>query len=277
MFKIIFNLIIAFFVAIFILETTSVIRPFSESLIQNGILAAPEAGSAAPSIIEVIIIVFQMVFVALEPILEVLMDIIYLAIHTVLSIQITISGLIYFLIIFIILSSLYDKYRNITLELNKLQDGIKNNVSNITLARALEETERHLSELVKKESAKKNTDLIEQATLIKELLLKINSSIETDKNTLTVRTKKDRRTQPAEKPRTKPKAKRKAKPKPKTTVPDVEPANILEDENISKIDLARALIESNDIKKAREILIEVAKSGTETEMHEAKLLYLQLK
>ena len=94
---------------------------------------------------------------------------------------------------------------------------------------------------------------------------------------MTVRTKKDRRTQPAEKPRTKSKAKRKAKPKPKTTVPDVEPANILEDENISKIDLARALIESNDIKKAREILIEVAKSGTETEMHEAKLLYLQLK
>ena len=273
MFKIIFNLTIAFFIAIFILETTSVIRPFSESLIQNGILPAPEPGSAAPSIIEVIIIVFQMIFVALEPILVVLMDIIYLAIHTVLSIQITISGLIYFLIIFIILSSLYDKYRNITLELNKLQDGIKNNVSNIALARALEESERHLRKLTKQESAKKNTDLIEQATLIKELLLKINSSIETDKNILTARTKKDRRTQPVEKP----KAKRKAKPKPKTTVPDVEPANILEDENISKIDLARALIESNDIKKAREILIEIAKSGTETEMHEAKLLYLQLK
>ena len=42
MFKIIFNLAIAFLVAIFILETTSVIRPFSESLIHNGILAAPE-------------------------------------------------------------------------------------------------------------------------------------------------------------------------------------------------------------------------------------------
>lgn len=269
MFKIIFNLAIAFLVVIFILETTSVIPPFSESLIHNGILPAPEPGSAAPSIIEVIIVVFQMIFVALEPILVVLMDIIYLAIHTVLSIQITISGLIYFLIIFIILSSLYDKYRNITLELNKLQNEINNNVSDITLARTLEESERHLSELVKKESAKKNTDLLEQATLIKELLLKINSSIETDKNTLTARTKKDRRTQPAEKP--------KAKPKLKATVPEMEPANILEDENISKIDLARALIESNDIKKAREILIEVAKSGTETEMHEAKLLYLQLK
>ena len=273
MFKIIFNLVIAFLVAIFILETTSVIRPFSESLIHNGILAAPEAGSAAPSIIEVIIVVFQMIFVALEPILVVLVDIIYLAIHTVLSIQITMSGLIYFLIIFIILSSLYDKYRKITLELNKLQGEINNNVSQLVLARALEESEIHLNKLVKKESAKKNTDLLEQATLIKELLLKINSSIETDKNTLNVRTKKDRRTKPAEKPKAKPKA----KPKLKTTVPDVEPANVLEDENISKIDLARALIESNDIKKAREILVEVAKSGTETEMHEAKLLYLQLK
>ena len=90
-----------------------------------------------------------MIFVALEPILVVLMDIIYLVIHTVLSIQITISGLIYFLIIFIILSSLYDKYRNITLELNKLQNEINNNVSDITLARTLKESERHLSELVK--------------------------------------------------------------------------------------------------------------------------------
>ena len=277
MFKIIFNLAIAFLVAIFILETTSVIRPFSESLIHNGILAAPEPGNAAPSIIEVIIVVFQMIFVALEPILAVLADIIYLAIHTVLSIQITMSGLIYFLIIFIILSSVYDKYRKITLELNKLQSEINNNVSHLALARALEESEMHLSKLVKKESTKKNTDLLEQATLIKELLLKINSSIETDKNALDVRTKKDRRIKPAEKPKAKPKAKPKVKSKLKTTVPDVEPANILEDENISKIDLARALIESNDIKKAREILVEVAKSGTETEMHEAKLLYLQLK
>ena len=193
MFKIIFNLAIAFLVAIFILETTSVIRPFSESLIHNGILAAPEPGNAAPSIIEVIIVVFQMIFVALEPILAVLADIIYLAIHTVLSIQITMSGLIYFLIIFIILSSVYDKYRKITLELNKLQSEINNNVSHLALARALEESEMHLSKLVKKESTKKNTDLLEQATLIKELLLKINSSIETDKNALDVRTKKDRR------------------------------------------------------------------------------------
>ena len=193
MFKIIFNLAIAFLVAIFILETTSVIRPFSESLIHNGILAAPEPGNAAPSIIEVIIVVFQMIFVALEPILAVLVNIIYLAIHTVLSIQITMSGLIYFLIIFIILSSVYDKYRKITLELNKLQSEINNNVSHLALARALEESEMHLSKLVKKESTKKNTDLLEQATLIKELLLKINSSIETDKNASDVRTKKDRR------------------------------------------------------------------------------------
>ena len=53
--------------------------------------------------------------------------------------------------------------------------------------------------------------------------------------------------------------------------------NILEDENISKIDLARALIESNDIKKAKELLMKAAETGTEAEMHEAKLLYLQLK
>ena len=70
------------------------------------------------------------------------------------------------------------------------------------------------------------------------------------------------------------KAKAKAKPKPK---PKPKAANVIEDENISNIDLARALIESKDIKKAREILIKVAESGNESEVHEAKLLYLQLK
>ena len=267
MFKIIFNLIIAFLVAIFILETTFVIRPFSESLIHSGVLPPVEAGSSAPGILEVIAMVLQGILVAIEPVFVVLMDIIYLAINTILSIQITMSGLIYSLIILFIISSLYEKYRNIILKLNKLKNETENNISKVDLARTLDESERHLKKLITREETKKNSDLLEQATAIKELLLKINSSIDTEDNIMSARTKKERRTQ-----KTKP-----SPPKTKTLPTDEESVNLLEDENISKVDLARALIESNDLEKARELLIKTAETGTETEIHEAKLLYLQLK
>ena len=274
MFKIIFNLALAFLVAIFILETTSVIRPFSESLIQNGILPGGEPGSTAPGIVELILMVLGSILVSLGPILEVLTDIIYALLGIILSIEITMSGLIYLLIIFFFLSFLYEKYRNMTLEVNKLKYDTQGAVSKLTLARALDETETHLRKFVKDQSTKKNSDLLEQATIIKELLSKINSSIDTGDNAVPERAKKGRRTKTTD--LDKPKLKRKVKAKVKRKAKE-EPTNILEDENISKIDLARALIESNDIKKAKELLMKAAETGTEAEMHEAKLLYLQLK
>ena len=100
MFKIIFNLALAFLVAIFILETTSVIRPFSESLIQNGILPGGEPGSTAPGIVELILMVLGSILVSLGPILEVLTDIIYALLGIILSIEITMSGLIYFCLLY---------------------------------------------------------------------------------------------------------------------------------------------------------------------------------
>ena len=274
MFKIIFNLIVAFIVTIFILESTSVIRPFSESLIRSGFLPPIEPGTSAPGIMTVVMVMLQGLLVSLEPIFIVVMNIIYQLIDMILTIQITMSGLIYFLILFFILSYLYEKYRNLVLHVNKLEEDIKLNTSNIDLARALEESENHLKKLIKSESSKKNTDLVEQASLIKDLLLKINTSIETDQNSLTDRTKKNRRVQALDKPKTTAKRKTTAKPK---SVAKPKKTSVIDDENISNIDLARALIESNDTKKAREILVNVVKTGNESEVHEAKLLYLQLK
>lgn len=52
---------------------------------------------------------------------------------------------------------------------------------------------------------------------------------------------------------------------------------ILADDNISKIDLARTMIETGEHDQAREILTQIVSSGTEEEKHEAKLLYMQVK
>ena len=52
---------------------------------------------------------------------------------------------------------------------------------------------------------------------------------------------------------------------------------IMDDENISQIDLARAFIESNEKDDAIELIKKIIETGTEEEQHEAKLLYIQIK
>ena len=53
-------------------------------------------------------------------------------------------------------------------------------------------------------------------------------------------------------------------------------SNILDDD-ISSLDLARTYIESNENDKATNIIMNVIKTGTEQEKHEARLLYMQLR
>jgi FimV-like protein len=52
---------------------------------------------------------------------------------------------------------------------------------------------------------------------------------------------------------------------------------IMSDENISQIDLARAFIESNETEDAINLIKKIIDTGTEEEKHEAKLLYMQVK
>ena len=55
------------------------------------------------------------------------------------------------------------------------------------------------------------------------------------------------------------------------------PDEIMSDENISQIDLARAFIESNERDDAISLIKKIIETGTEEEKHEAKLLYMQIK
>ncbi|MEL0280475.1 MAG: FimV/HubP family polar landmark protein, partial [Gammaproteobacteria bacterium] len=60
---------------------------------------------------------------------------------------------------------------------------------------------------------------------------------------------------------------------------DTESVNSSEteiDDNMSKIDLARALIESGEKDRAKEIIMDIIKTGTSDEAHEAKILNLQI-
>tara|TARA_B100000401_G_scaffold436860_1_gene381160 strand:+ start:300 stop:1067 length:768 start_codon:yes stop_codon:yes gene_type:complete len=50
----------------------------------------------------------------------------------------------------------------------------------------------------------------------------------------------------------------------------------LDDNNLSKIDLARALIQSEEIDKAREVLLDIIKNGSSQDAHEARILNLQI-
>ena len=68
---------------------------------------------------------------------------------------------------------------------------------------------------------------------------------------------------------------------------DYEPSDIQEshktdeqlnndDDNLSNIDLARALIESGEREKAREIILNIIKTGSADQAHEARILNLQI-
>ena len=53
--------------------------------------------------------------------------------------------------------------------------------------------------------------------------------------------------------------------------------DIMNDDNISQIDLARAFVESNERESAIDLIKKIIDTGTEDEKHEAKLLYMQIK
>ena len=52
---------------------------------------------------------------------------------------------------------------------------------------------------------------------------------------------------------------------------------IMNDENISQIDLARALIASGENEDAKNLLKRIVENDSEDQKHEARLLFMQLK
>ena len=53
-------------------------------------------------------------------------------------------------------------------------------------------------------------------------------------------------------------------------------ASVLSDDNLSGIDLARALIQSDEKDKAKEVLLDIIKNGSANDAHEARILNLQI-
>ena len=126
-------------------------------------------------------------------------------------------------------------------------------------------------------------ELLEKAALIKNLLEDIKSASNGISNS-TPRAKSMRRNEiNADKStvkKTSKKVKKKIKPVKKVkkkVEPETTTDEIINDENISQVDLARALIESNETAKAMEILVKAVETGNEEEKHEARLLYMQIK
>jgi FimV-like protein len=52
--------------------------------------------------------------------------------------------------------------------------------------------------------------------------------------------------------------------------------SVLSDDNLSSIDLARALIQSDEKDKAKEVLLDIIKNGSANDAHEARILNLQI-
>ena len=112
-------------------------------------------------------------------------------------------------------------------------------------------------------------ELLEKAALIKNLLEDIKSV-----SNVTSRSKSIRRNEINIDKTTVSKTSKKVK---KKVEPETTTDEIINDENISQVDLARALVESNETAKAMEILVKAVETGNEEEKHEAKLLYMQIK
>ena len=122
-------------------------------------------------------------------------------------------------------------------------------------------------------------ELLEKAALIKNLLEDIKSV-----SNVTSRSKSIRRNEinidKTTVSKTSKKVKKKVAPVKKVkkkVAPETTTDEIINDENISQVDLARALVESNETAKAMEILVRAVETGNEEEKHEARLLYMQIK
>jgi len=171
-----------------------------------------------------------------------------------------------------IVSYFFEKFRTINNSLHQLNKKIKSLFRNFVQP----SSGNNLAN-------KKIEELLEKAALIKNLLEDIKSasngipdstsrSKSTRRNEINIDKTTVRKTSKKIKKKIKPVKKVKKKVEPETTTDE-----IINDENISQIDLARALIESNETAKAMEILVRAVETGNEEEKHEARLLYMQIK
>ena len=173
----------------------------------------------------------------------------------------------YVLLIFIIVSFFAEKFRTINNELNKLNKNL-NKIKNNTQSDNISKSSTEISALNEKSEA------------ILKLLSEISTAAESFKNNY-VRSKKIRRetinvinnTETID-------AKKQIVEPIEDDIESVEEHQsdeIMSDNNLSQIDLARAFVESNERESAIDLIKKIIATGTEDEKHEAKLLYMQVK
>ena len=191
--------------------------------------------------------------------------------NMVLSLPYSEINYIYVLIGLIVVSFFFEKFRTINNELNKIRKRIS--------AYRKEDKSMAVNNITDQINA-----LNQKAVVILELLTEISNAAKNIKNNH-VRSKKIRRAYSeilnTEKSATKTSL---AKDKDQLmrlrkdqTLQENKSDEIMSDENISQIDLARAFIESNETEDAINLIKKIIDTGTEEEKHEAKLLYMQVK
>ena len=203
------------------------------------------------------------------------------------DIVITPKGILSLLLIFFIIGYLYERFRELEQNNLILKKQIHKLTTDITSIKSVDITDNHQSN--------KDSEMKEIAEEIRNFLSTLAESVTINPST-PIRTKKIRRVQAENLSDTSASSEiemiSQASDIQSTSKVDVQPytdsntSDIRElnagveqsqdDDNLSSIDLARALIESGEKEKAKEIIMNVIKTGTSDQAHEARLLNLQI-
>ena len=204
------------------------------------------------------------------------------------DIVITPKGVLSLLLILFIIGYLYERFRELEQNNLILKKQIHKLTTEIMSTKSVDINDNHQSN--------KESEMKEIAQEIRSFLSTLAESVTINPST-PIRTKKIRRVQSdnlsnslesseiemiSQASDTQLTSKVDVEPSTDSNTSDIRELNKAEveesqdDDNLSNIDLARALIESGEKEKAKEIIINVIKTGTSDQAHEARLLNLQI-
>ena len=185
------------------------------------------------------------------------------------DIKITVEGILTVFLILFVIGYISDKFINLELQIKMLNKKIK-------------ELNSHAPKQIQ-DNSKSDEEMKEIARDIKSFLEKLAQSI-TSNQALPIRSKKIRRASSEsiknETTETLVNSSEQDTEIVSTTSDCITNTKTdissVEDDNISKVDLARALIESDEKEKAKEVLKDIIKNGSASDAHEARILNLQI-
>ena len=185
------------------------------------------------------------------------------------DVKITVEGILTVFLILFVIGYISDKFINLELQIKMLNKKIK-------------ELNSH-EPIQIQDNSKSDEEMKEIARDIKSFLEKLAQSI-TSNQALPIRSKKIRRASSEsiknETTETLVNSSEQDTETVSTTSDSITNTQTdissVEDDNISKVDLARALIESDEKEKAKEVLKDIIKNGSASDAHEARILNLQI-